>query len=126
MENTTNRIPPIPPIQPEPIPTIYLDSALGIARHLLTVAAGVLVSKGLVSSEGTTQFVELGVGVLTFVITIAWSVYQKHNAKKVLVVALAAPPGTTEAEATKKASKGVDVPSVLTPPTVVPESIKKS
>jgi len=101
-----------------PIPTIYMDSALGIARHLLTVAAGVLVSKGLVSTEGTTQFVELGVGVLTFIITIGWSVLQKHNAKKTLVSAVALA-GTTEA-AVKLKSVGPDAPSVMTPPTIVP------
>jgi hypothetical protein len=100
------------------MPTIYSESALGIARHMLTFSAGVLVTHGLITAASTAEFEQLGIGLVTAGLGIGWSIWQKHEAKKLLVTALVEAE-ISEAEAKAKVADG-NVPSVLTPPTEIP------
>jgi hypothetical protein len=96
---------------------------MAIVRHLLTVVAGIMVTRGAMSPDSTSEFVELGIGVVAFVGTVFWSMAQKHAAKKVLNVALEEAE-LTEHEATALAVTAV-VP-VLTPPTILPVTLPKT
>lgn len=49
----------------------------GIARHLLTIVAGVLVSKGLTDQSGAQELV----GALMALGSVAWSIYEKVKQK---------------------------------------------
>ncbi len=101
------------------VPTIYMETALSLLRHLLTLVAGILVTTGLISKDGTDEFIKLGIGFATFAATVLWSIYQKHSAKKVLVTALVEAE-TSEHEIKAKVALGESVPSVLSPPGAVP------
>lgn len=55
------------------------EKVLGaLTRHVLTIAAGALVSKGLLESSA----VEPLVGGLMAVVAVGWSVFQKVKAEK--------------------------------------------
>ncbi len=113
---------PTPPPS-APLPTLYSDSGLAIVRHLLTVSSGIMLSRGWLSQDDVTQFIDVGVGAATLLATVGWSVWQKHTSKKVLMSALAEAE-ITEKVAGQRASAGIDTPSVLTPPTVVPAPVE--
>ncbi len=51
------------------------DMVLGLARHLMTFAGGMLATSGVVASSD----VELGVGALVTLIGIVWSAFQKKG-----------------------------------------------
>lgn len=76
-----------PPADPGALPEIVA----GGIRAGLTTLSGVLVSKGVLTSDQTTGFVGAGL----FVITVAWSIFQKVQARKRLAAAVAAPQGKT-------------------------------
>ena len=77
-----------------------------------------LLTRGLISPNESMQLLEIGGGLVTFGGTVGWSLLQKHRAKKLLVVAVAQA-GISEAQAAYQVASGA-VPSVLTPPDVVP------
>lgn len=52
-------------------------TALGIVRHILTAAGGVLVTKGVIDDVGLTQ----AVGGLIALLGVAWSMYDKKQKK---------------------------------------------
>lgn len=56
------------------------DTILGILRHVLTTAGGVLVSDGLVSQSQLAD----GAGALCVLIGIGWSVYNKIQHRRQL------------------------------------------
>lgn len=51
------------------------DMILGIVRHVLTAAGGVLVTKGVTDAAN----VEQAVGALVFLIGLVWSILQKRG-----------------------------------------------
>lgn len=50
----------------------------GVVRHVVTSAGGGLVAHGLINSDQLTQVA----GALALIAGIAWSAYQKYQAKK--------------------------------------------
>ena len=56
----------------------------GQLRHLLTVAAGVLIAKGALQSDQSGAFVQISVGVVTWVVSAGWSWWQKEGQAKLL------------------------------------------
>jgi membrane protein DedA with SNARE-associated domain len=60
-----------------------------VVRHVMTFAAGYVVSKGLASAEQ----VEAIVGGATAVGMAGWAIWQKQRAEKALKDAIAAPAG---------------------------------
>lgn len=81
---------------------IYWMVLFGIVRHLLGIAGGWLVAKGLIDtdthdrlmSEGVTQVV----GYLLMLVPIVWSVLQKKQVGQWLRTALHMPPQATVGE----------------------------
>lgn len=53
-----------------------LTTLLSLARHGLTFGAGVLVTKGVLSSELAAE----AVAAIVTLATVAWSVYEKRKA----------------------------------------------
>jgi hypothetical protein len=60
-----------------------------LARHLLTKGAGALVAYGVIKSDQSGAFVEIGVGIAVFLAGLAWSWLEKR--KKPAAVAQPAP-----------------------------------
>lgn len=54
------------------------DIVLGIIRHVLTIGAGVLVTKGLTDSGGA----ETIVGSLVGIVGVVWSIFSKKKDAK--------------------------------------------
>lgn len=100
-------------------PTIYINGASAVIRHVLTMLSGWLMTRSWLTPEQGTQFIEMGVGALVFIGTVGWSLWQKHRAKKVLVVALANA-DMSENQVEKIAVSDKPSPTVLSPPTQVP------
>lgn len=72
---------PQPAEQP---PSLMTQVVAAITRHGLTVLAGVLGERGILSSDQQTQLVGIGGAIVTAGLALVWSIYQKHNtAKKV-------------------------------------------
>lgn len=63
-----------------------------ILRSVFTTLAGVLVTKGVLTTDQTAGFI----GAALFVVTLGWSIYQKINARKRLAAAIAAPAGKAQ------------------------------
>lgn len=86
------------------------DAILGIIRHLLTLAAGYLVHKGVISGDIVDTVVSglIGMG------GIAWSIVQKIETAKQLTVAQ--PRAATPSPAAQAASTPVSAPSMGSPP----------
>ena len=62
---------------------------LGIVRHGLTTAGGVLVSKGVIDDAGWSE----AVGAIVTLIGVGWSIWEKHQAKAAPSGAATAPGG---------------------------------
>lgn len=101
------------------MPNIYKESLMALIRHIMSLVSGFFVSRVLLASNETGQLVELGVGLAGFILTIGLSLYQKHSAKKQLVVALAEAE-MTEKEVVEHIASDKPMPTVLSSPTVVP------
>lgn len=54
----------------------------GQVRHLLTVAAGMLVANGALQSSQESQFINIGVGLAMWLIVAGWSWWQKVGQKR--------------------------------------------
>lgn len=80
--------------------------AAGIVRHLLTGAAGVLVSAGYLQSSQTEQFI--GAGML--VVGIAWSWWQKKGQAEALDLLRRAKSGNASTSTPASAAKPAAVP----------------
>lgn len=51
----------------------------GQLRHVLTIAAGSLVTVGAIDSSQTESFVAIGSGIVLWCATAAWSYWQKKR-----------------------------------------------
>jgi hypothetical protein len=51
------------------------EQVLGVVRHVLTFAGGILVAKGLIDESTSTEVV----GALTTLIGAVWSVFSKNT-----------------------------------------------
>jgi hypothetical protein len=101
---------------------IYRDQILGVLRHVLTIGAGMLVTNGYLTTGLVSP--ELIAGAAVALLTIGMSAYQKFTARQVLVVALASKTPVSETQVTSKIALGLPIPSVLTPPDVVPVPVR--
>ncbi len=101
---------------------LYRDQILGVLRHFLTIGAGMLITHGMLTTALVSP--ELIAGAAVALLTIGMSMYQKFTARRVLVTALAYPVPATEALVQSKIDLGMPVPSVLTPPDVVPVPVR--
>jgi hypothetical protein len=103
-------------------PKIYSEIVLVVVRHVLTVISGTLLSHGLATKDQQTALIDLSAGIATGLVVMAWSAWQKWQAKRVLMIA-AALAKISEAAAVETAKSGDWYSSVLTPPKVVPVAI---
>lgn len=79
----TNTLDFTPPAADQP-PSLVTQMVAAVTRHGLTVLAGVLGERGILSSDQQTQFVGIGGAIVTAGLALTWSFYQKHtSAKKV-------------------------------------------
>ena len=67
--------------------TLIWNIVEGVARHVVTYAAGVMVAHGYLADDQTTQLV----GAVMALLAIGWSAYNKHHAETRVAVALATP-----------------------------------
>lgn len=74
--------------QPSTLPAVLAN----ITRHAAQLAAGALVSKGVIT-DGQTETVT---GVLIGIAALAWGIFQKVSARKALKDAIAAPAGSAK------------------------------
>lgn len=110
---------------------IFKEQAAGWLRHALTTGGGILVTllishaHGYVSADTITpeMIAGLAAGGAAVIVGLIGSSVNKITARQKLVVALASPP-TTEAVVKAKIAIGVPIPSVLTPPDVVPVPVR--
>ena len=61
---------------------ILQAAVAGLIRHAMTAAGGYLVSLGLLQADQTTEFVTIGLGIVSGAVGLAWSYYQKHQMVK--------------------------------------------
>jgi hypothetical protein len=104
------------------VPPLVKEIAVGEVRHLIGLLAASLVTQGYLTTGAVSG--EAIAGISLAIVTMALSAVSKIGAKQKLVVALASPAGTTETNVTSKIALGLPVPSVLTPPDVVPVPVK--
>lgn len=92
-----------------------LIEALGsIVRAALNIGAGWLVAHGIWSSSDAEKYV----GALAIaLLTLGWSIWQKHGMRAKLVTAMAMPAGVSE----NQVQAAVSDPHVLTPPVTLPK-----
>ncbi len=82
-----------PQSSPDQPPAILNQVVEGLARHGLTALAGILASAGYLSTDQTTQFVTLGASLVTFLLGVGWSIWQKkHNSNKLVAAAVTGDP----------------------------------
>lgn len=65
------------------------QALLGVVRHFLTAAGGVLVTAGYATSDQTAAIVNSTLGIAAFAVGVAWSWWQKKQAAKAKQVAVA-------------------------------------
>ena len=100
-----------------PIVTEILGSFI---RFALAGAAGILVANGVWTEAQATTFVP---AIITGVLTLGWSVWQKYKSRLKLVTALATPGVNTEADIKEKIVEG-GTPSTATPTDQIPRPTK--
>lgn len=91
-----------------------------VIRHLLTMAAGVLVTHGYVAKAGAGAYVEELTGVLLYGLGQAWSSRAVIANRAKMLLALWMPAGATEAQVNTLIAKGAPTPALTTPPDTVP------
>jgi len=78
-------------------------------RWLLVLVGGILVKKGITSSEQTDLYVQqltpVLIGVAMSGVALAWSLWQKKHANTKVDVALTLPAGADRADLEKKVEK---------------------
>lgn len=87
-----------------------IKNAVGsLVRWLLVLAGGVLVKKGIISTEESNLYVDQAlpvvIGIVMAGVALLWSLYQKKVANAKVDLALAMPAHTDRAELEKKADK---------------------
>jgi hypothetical protein len=63
---------------------ILKSTVAGLIRHGLTVAAGSLVTLGLLQSNDSANFVSIGSGLALGAVGIVWSWWQKKGQQQVI------------------------------------------
>lgn len=97
------------------------SNLLSIARLVLGILAGLLVSHGLLTADQTTAFVSDGLGAVSGIGAVVWIVYKNAHAKATITAAVATgvvPPPDTAVAAIKAGLDPVDLALATTPPTV--------
>ena len=110
---------------------LFKAQANGWLRHVLTSGGSLLVAAliqhahGYVTADTITpeMIAGLATGLAAVIVGLFGSSVNKIWAQQKLVVALASPP-TTEAQVTKQIAIGAPIPSILTPPDVVPVPVR--
>ena len=93
------------------------QAAIGsVLRHILTLAAGYLVSAGIWSEQDAAGY---AAGLSMALLALGWSIWQKHSERVKMLVGLTSPTGTTEAQVERKIAAGV-TSSVTAPKDVAP------
>jgi hypothetical protein len=98
-----------------------------IVRHLLTLIAGMLVTHGYVSQTGANAYIEELVGVALYAGGNVWANRVTYWQQIKHLVARAMPAGTTDTAVNAKVVElkaAGALPSVFTPPDVVPSLVK--
>lgn len=67
--------------------TLLWNIIEGVARHLVTAGAGILVTRGYIADDQTTQLV----GAVMALLAIGWSAYNKSRTETRVAIALATP-----------------------------------
>lgn len=94
------------------------EALTSIVRSILKIGAGYLVARGVWAPNDANNYVA---AAALAIVGIGWSYWQTYRSRVKLLTALTMPPGATEADVTATvAAGGPSVPSVTTPPTVVP------
>lgn len=87
------------------LPPIIATNLASGARALLTTVAGVLVTNGAISADQTSQFVNIGAGIVTMAATFAWAWFaNRQNAKKLVAAAATGDPQADPATPETKAA----------------------
>ena len=63
-------------------PSLLAQGVAALVRHGLTYLAGMLGTAGVLTQDQQTQFIALGLSLVTAFLAYAWSIIQKRNAKK--------------------------------------------
>lgn len=74
-------------------PSLFAQVTASLIRSWVNAGAGALATAGVLTTEQETQFVVVGVALLTWVANYSWSVVQKRQAAARLKAAVAAPSG---------------------------------
>lgn len=53
--------------------------AAALVRHLMTLAAGMLVTAGAVNHDQETQVITIGTSIVLWAVASAWSAWQKRH-----------------------------------------------
>ena len=93
------------------------EMVLGIVRHLLTIAGGVLIKDGLAVPGAFSP--ELIAGLAAALVGVGWSIYQKYHGRQKLLTAQVTPAGKTEREIEAIVNAG-QAPPINTPKNEVP------
>jgi hypothetical protein len=106
------------------MPSLYLELATTLVQGVLMVVFGYLTRRGWITAEQAGQLsahlVLPIVGVLGGLCTLAWMAWERLIAKRRQLVAQIMPAHSTEAAVNFHIASGQPVPSVLTPPTMIP------
>ena len=68
----------------DPTPHLWQQTVALVARHGLTVLAGILGEHGVLSADQQTQFISVGGALVLGAVSMAWSYVQKHNTKQAI------------------------------------------
>lgn len=82
----------------------------GLLRTTIAGALGWLVINGWITDQVATEFTA---ALVSLILVVAWSAWEKYANRKKLMVALTVPEGTTEAKV-ERIVKAEGAPSVMT------------
>lgn len=89
----------------------------GQARHLMSVAGGVLIGAGALSKGDEASFIQIGTGIVMWAIPAGWSWWQKEGQTKLLAFMAKSKPvalsTATTSQAVKAAQAAAKVAAVL-------------
>lgn len=85
----------------------FIKNAVGtFVRWLLILAAGLLIKKGVISTEQSEVYIQQAtpvvIGLLMALVTLVWGIWQKKHANDKVDKALALPAGTERATLEEK------------------------
>ena len=118
--NVTSTEATITPYVPK-LPSMAQQIAQGVARHALTGLAGMLVTRGALQKDQTTQFIEIGSAVAVWLAGVAWSSLQKVAARRRLKTAIKTVPAPIASVLMDAAAANIAA-SAVAAPTSAPET----